>query len=335
MASALAHLWVHPHQPYWAWLVVGSFYDSEDCELWHIEVFLGNKVNDNDSAPSAISPETTTFDTPENNVDNSPVASRQGTENFSVYDCEPDSLRFGGGHPLNPETINGFVPRLPQNPWNNPPAGMSGGWNPSFGWDHSRANAPPQMSAPNGAYLGLFGVQPPFPMQGPSFVIPQNGFMHPLPVFPGQAARFPNPRPAIDPEYPATYMSNSTGGIGCEPGYNLFHPPEYTKVHIIKSRTAPWQNPPGMALSFGAFHIPTSVALGDILKGFGANNGNPKKNRITEVTQGHNGRWYKGVTISGDDRDQVSKTLKQMGWDRSRTGRAGEKPVVWLWITKD
>ncbi len=130
-------------------------------------------------------------------------------------------------------------------------------------------------------------------------------------------------------------MVNSTGGVGCEPGYNMFFSPEYTKVHVLKTREAPWRVPAGMSLSFGAFHVPSNTCLAELLKGFGATNPIPKKNRITEILQGHGGRWYKGMTISGEEADMMEKTLNEMGWDRLRTGRPGEKPVVWLWITKD
>lgn len=53
----------------------------------------------------------------------------------------------------NPETIHGFVPQVPQNPWTvNPPTAMSG-WNPSFGWENTQgggagAPTPPAVSGP-------------------------------------------------------------------------------------------------------------------------------------------------------------------------------------------
>lgn len=187
-------------------------------------------------------------------------------------------------------------------------------------------------------FSGFAGApQPPFPLYGQGTAT-YNGFTHPVPFFPGQQGggqRFPNPPPPYDANYPASVMRNSTGGIGCEPGYNLVFAPEYTKVHVIRSRTAPWRIPPGMSTTFGAYHVPCNITLGEFLEGFGATNPTPRKNRITELTSGHSGRWYKGMTVGGDDAVSMAKTLKQMGWDRHRTGRPGEKPVVWLWITKD
>jgi hypothetical protein len=39
------------------------------------------------------------------------------------------------------------------------------------------------------------------------------------------------------------------------------------------------------------------------------------------------------MMFSGEQKDDIEKTLKDVGWDKTRSGR--EKPVVWLWITKD
>ena len=184
---------------------------------------------------------------------------------------------------------------------------------------------------------GTYGSQQLMPSyaQGMGMARPQNGLNHPVPFFPEQTLRYPNPAPLYDPTCPASVMINSTGGIGCEPGYNMFFASEYTKLHILKTDTAPWNIPPGMELHFGAFQVPCNVTLADILKGFGATNPKPKKNRITEVISGHGGKWYKGLTIAGDEKDMMDKTLKDMGWDSSRTGRPYEKPVVYLWITND
>ncbi|KAI1073581.1 hypothetical protein F5B20DRAFT_499785 [Whalleya microplaca] len=222
------------------------------------------------------------------------------------------------------------------------------GWNPAFGWDpNANGNAGPNPGQVFGnAPLGMpaFGQIPaagaaPIPgppnAQGPTYVQPQNGYNHPVPVFPNQAPRLPNPHPVVTYDAPAMNMTNSTGGVGCEPGYNYFFPPEHTKLHVIKSTTPPWRLPAGMSMHFGAYHVPTTTTLAELMKGFGAMNPSKKKNRITEVIQGGNGRWYRGVTFGGDESDSMKMTLSDLGWDRSRTGRPGEKPVVWLWITKD
>jgi hypothetical protein len=148
--------------------------------------------------------------------------------------------------------------------------------------------------------------------------------------------RFPQSHPGIDPHMPAANMTNSTGGVGCEPGYNYFFPPEHTKIHLLKAgATAPWQLPANSVVPFSAVHVPTSTTLGELLKGFGATNPVPKKNKCWEVTQGGNGRWYKGLSFSADDKDKMKMSIKDLGWDMTRTGRPGEKPVVYLYVTRD
>lgn len=148
-------------------------------------------------------------------------------------------------------------------------------------------------------------------------------------------SRQPQPNPVHDRSMPAAHMANTSGGVGCEPGYNYFFPAEHTKCHIFYSSTPPWQLNPGVQMRFKAAHIPVNVKLAELLKGFGCDNPNPKKNRCYEIVPGGNGAWYKGFVISGGDKDMMGKTLKDVGWDQSRTGAPGEKPVVCLWFCKD
>lgn len=217
------------------------------------------------------------------------------------------------------------------------------GWNPRYGVDQS-PNARPAVNTALPA-----GVPPPpgYPMnrgpftfpgpisQGPTYVVPQNGFNHPVPTFPGQPARFPTAHPVVSADTPALNFSNSTGGFNCEPGYNyFFFHDEHTKIHVIKSATAPWRLPSSSSFDFNAYQVPVKVTLADLMTGFGAQNADPRKNRITEVVQGGNGKWYKGTTFTGDDADMMGKSLKSLGWDRTRTGRPREKPVTWLWSQK-
>jgi hypothetical protein len=127
-------------------------------------------------------------------------------------------------------------------------------------------------------------------------------------------------------------MVNSMGGAGCEPGYNYIFHHEHTKIHVFKCTAPPWRAPK-MNYTFAKFHVPTNTTLAELMQRFGATNSCAKKNRITEVIEGGNGKWYRGNVFSGDQEDAIGQTLKDIGWDRSRSGR--EKPVVWLWITKD
>lgn len=69
------------------------------------------------------------------------------------------------------------------------------------------------------------------------------------------------------------------------------------------------------------------------MEGFGANNPDKRLNTVTEVAQGGNGRWIKGLSFSGADKEDVRMTIGQVGWDQSRTGKKGEKPVVYLYFS--
>lgn len=140
--------------------------------------------------------------------------------------------------------------------------------------------------------------------------------------------------PAVDTALPAANMTNSTGGVGCEPGYNYFFPSEHTKIHVFKTGdTPPWNLPPGYAAPFHAVHVPVGTTLGDLLKGFGATNPVPDRNRVFEVHQGGSGRWYKGLSYKGDDVGDMGTAIKDVGWDQSRNGLPGGKPVVYLYVT--
>ncbi|KAI1394756.1 hypothetical protein F4819DRAFT_501579 [Hypoxylon fuscum] len=334
------YFWVHPTRHSWACLIVGSFYDSSDRELWHVELFLGCR-DITASEPTELS----IVDTPE-----TPMIS---DNNYYGNDHTNIELQFSNIHTYF-HTYHTFAN------WSSPSAmasqGFGNGWNPQFGMD-PRANAgrPFGNAMPGGGALPGSGgpsyvvnrgplnfpgtpASGPIPgpnNQSPAYVIPQNGYNHPVPVFPNQPTRLPNPHPVVNPDAPALNLNNSTGGVGCEPGYNYFFPPEHTKLHVIKSSTAPWRLPEGMSMNFGAYHVPVNTTLSELLVGFGAVNPLPKKNKITEVIQGGNGKWYRGVTFSGDKLDAIKKTLRDLGWDSTRTGRPGEKPVIWLWITKD
>lgn len=147
--------------------------------------------------------------------------------------------------------------------------------------------------------------------------------------------RQPQPYPAIDPNMPAAHMTNSSGGLGCEPGYNYFFAPKHTKVHVFRSDRPPWQLPASAQMQFKAVHIPCNTTLAELLKGFGCDNPVPKKNHCYELISSGGGKWYKGLEIGGDDKDMMKKTIREVGWDETRTGLPNGKPVVCLWFCKD
>ncbi|KAJ6786160.1 hypothetical protein PWT90_00722 [Aphanocladium album] len=214
-----------------------------------------------------------------------------------------------------------------------------------FGMASPYANYPGMMSYPGGFMspppgMGA-GFFPPTPAPSPvtvpaaagfyaqqTFSYQPNGHGNVLP-------RQPQPHPVIDPSMPAAQMTNTTGGTGCEPGYNYFFPAEHTKAHVFKTPKPPWQLPPTAQIQFKATHIPCTTTMAELLKGFGCTNPVAKKNKCFEIIGGGSGKWYKGLAISGDDKDMMKKTIKDVGWDMTRTGNAHEKPIVCLWFTKD
>ncbi|KAH7354662.1 ankyrin repeat-containing domain protein [Rhexocercosporidium sp. MPI-PUGE-AT-0058] len=60
-----------------------------------------------------------------------------------------------------------------------------------------------------------------------------------------------------------------------------------------------------------------------------------KKNILYEVTEKGNGSWASGMRIVGDDKDRAKKRISEFGRAKNRTGLPGQKPVVWLWVTKE
>lgn len=217
---------------------------------------------------------------------------------------------------------------------------------PHFGGPGYNFGTIPQQTIPQ--YVTGFGgvVMPsnPFAAQSPYGIPVQGGIggFQTQQVFSHQPngtgnifTRQPQPCPVIDPEMPAAQMTNSSGGVGCEPGYNYFFPAAHTKVHVFRSNKPPWQLPGHTHLQFNAAHIPSNTTLEDLLKGYGCTNPTPKKNRCFELVSAGNGKWYKGFSFGGDDKDMMKKTLADIGWDKSRTGNVDEKPIVCLWFCKN
>ncbi|KAJ4387864.1 hypothetical protein N0V93_008467 [Gnomoniopsis smithogilvyi] len=225
--------------------------------------------------------------------------------------------------------------------------GPRGGNNPRYGRDtgapppdlQTRGGTPcnvPQQNPPPGGYFGqsqsVFNMA--FAGMGPFAPGYPPGATQPM-IWPSGGTA-PSQPPVLDSSFPAVNMTNSTGGVGCEPGYNYFFPSEHTKVHVLKTGdTPPWNLRPQSVLKHYAAHIPVNTTLGALLKGFGACNPDPSKNRIFEVHEGANGKWYKGMCFTGDDAGAMDKTIKSIGWDATRTGLPGGKPVVFVYVTKD
>jgi len=229
--------------------------------------------------------------------------------------------------------------------------GGGGGANPRFGRD----TGPPPPSSHGGS--GVYGggsmsqqppwvfpghFQPPFGYSYPQTQALQGYYVNPLGyripysgqyLLPGGRPAYPYPN--VDADLPAANMSNSTGGVGCEPGYNYFFPAKHCKIHVFKTgSTPPWHLPPGFTVKFVPIHVPIQTTIGDLLRGFGATNPVAKKNKVTEVVPGGGGRWYSGISFNAGNDSDMKKSIKDCGWDDTRTGLSGEKPVVYVYVER-
>ncbi|KAK4217503.1 hypothetical protein QBC37DRAFT_369928 [Rhypophila decipiens] len=157
--------------------------------------------------------------------------------------------------------------------------------------------------------------------------------------YPAHANNFTSPRvpralPTIQPAMPAANMTNSTGGVGCEPGYNYFFPPEHTKIVVIQTITPPWRLPANATFPMIACHISTKTTIAELMAGFGAIHPEKHKNTVSEVIQKGNGGWIKGLSFSGAEKKALKQTMGEVGWGKTRSGLPGEKPVVYLYFTR-
>lgn len=138
--------------------------------------------------------------------------------------------------------------------------------------------------------------------------------------------------------FPGVHLRNHTGGVGLPPGYDYAFPTEHTKIHVFKTGpTPPWRQTlwSGDASNHVKLLVPCTSTVKELMQNLGCTNSDAKKNKLHEIQEAGNGKWVKGITITGDEKDKVKKRIADFGWDKSRTGAPGERPVVWLWCTKD
>ncbi|KUI71893.1 hypothetical protein VM1G_08054 [Cytospora mali] len=320
-----------PYYRYWAWFIAAAFYDKDDRRLWQTEIFLGqfSWLNRNGWSPQhghdlgpppprtylqiLIIGTTSIAPISRSNIKDHIRQSLLQTFKRMAYVSSGTNPAFGRDHGPPP-------------PSNRRSYGPTGGYGYSYPYPHQYGYYPPQPY-----YYGIHGHPYSMPAE-PAYMSGNAHAAHYPPMSQGQNLAT---RPVINPSMPAANLSNSTGGVGCEPGYNYFFPSEHTKIHVFRTgSTPPWQLDRTFSAPFQAVHVPVNTTIGDLLKGFGATNPDAGKNKAIEVHQGGNGKWYKGLSFKGDDDGDMAKTIKSVGWDGSRNGLAGGKPVVYLYVTK-
>ena len=241
---------------------------------------------------------------------------------------------------------------------NNLPAGL----NPCHGLD--TGSAPPEFYPAQAAgvpqypgYPGFFGGQPqgfgygwPAPPAYPGFggfpgspqqqVVQQwpqqQPFMRPYGGF-GMGGQWPAFPPNTDGGFPGINLKNETGGVGLPPGYNYCFPAEHCKIHVFKTKEKPWQKTLWSqdTSTHVKLYVPTTTSIKELMQNLGCDNKDAAKNILYEVVESGGGRWKIGSRFPGDDKDKIKKSISDYGWRADRTGAFGEKPVVWLWVTKD
>lgn len=72
----------------------------------------------------------------------------------------------------------------------------------------------------------------------------------------------------------------------------------------------------------------------ELMQNIGCDNKEAKKNTMHEIAEAGNGRWVRGMTFNGDNKDRMKATIESFGWNADRAGLPGKPPVVWVWATK-
>jgi hypothetical protein len=162
---------------------------------------------------------------------------------------------------------------------------------------------------------------------------PFSGFMPSgnLPFPFGQYSGIPNAGKFNDGGFPGIAYKNAHGGYGLEPGYNYIFPQEHCKIHVLISDKPPWQN--DGQYQKRCFEVPCGLTIKGLMQGFGCNNPDPKKNKLYELSQGGDGRWYVGFQVHGGEDKKMKMAIEEVGWNKKRNGV--DQDFVWLYFTKD
>jgi hypothetical protein len=161
--------------------------------------------------------------------------------------------------------------------------------------------------------------------------------MYPQPSYDYPGMTYPSPFFAPDHGFPGIHLRNHTGGIGLPPGYDYAFPREHTKIHVFKTKQKPWQSTiwTNDTSTHVKLFVPVHTTTKELMQNLGCVNEEAKMNIMYECVEKGNGQWATGLKLNGDDKDKMKMPISHWGWDKTRTGHPGEKPVVWLWCTSE
>jgi hypothetical protein len=205
---------------------------------------------------------------------------------------------------------------------------------PGFNTAHGFDNGPTPPGFGFGRqYQGYYPPMPTYyPPQAPYMALPPP-MMSMAPQFPmGQV--YAGGAPVPDHGFPGLILRNETGGCGY-PGYYYLYPQEHCKIHVFKTKEKPWQKTVNSYDNSNHIKVvvPVSTTIKELMQNLGCANDDAKMNIMYECTEKGNGSWAHGIKLGGDDKDKMKKSIGEYGWNKTRTGFPGQRPVVWLWLT--
>lgn len=237
---------------------------------------------------------------------------------FDALNCEypylsqDSSAQFSQAPHAYGQAVNGFFPAPPGLQW----VDVGGGGIPLM-MSNCACGGGNYGGGCSGGACGMIGGMP--------FMSGGLGGLPGMAAHPGQIQLCPNHAPE-DGGTPGINLTNGTGGIGLEPGYNYIFPDAHIYIHVLKTSCPPWQLEGTEQIEYQAHKVPTCVSVGTMMKQFGCDNGDKGKNVLYEVVMGGGGKWYRGISIKGDDK-RTEKSVGDMGWSAEE--------VTWLYFTKD
>ncbi|KAK0648679.1 hypothetical protein B0T16DRAFT_408605 [Cercophora newfieldiana] len=131
---------------------------------------------------------------------------------------------------------------------------------------------------------------------------------------------------------PASAVALPSTNLQVNQGYSCLFPGEIVKIRILICTREPWTINDKEPIQFEALDVPASMTIKDFLAELRLP---PERSIIYEVSEAGNGKWNKGLVVDGCVPEALKQTLKQVGWDASRSGKVGipghrEELSLWL-----